>query len=207
MKHINGKKRILAFVLTVCMLLSGLGATHSFAKEKEKEPDYKKAYQKVLKSKDKVFKIGKKQYKRKAYKYYKLVDINGDGTEEMILTDTDGPFFIMDTKALVLTYSDGKVKAVKAFNSAAGMKLLVNNNRLVEYWRLSGEEHLNVYALTSKNTLKKKSYIDTYQPHHYAPDNEDTVYLNKGKACTEKEFNKLWKKYYKNELTFEKIKK
>lgn len=206
MKLTNLKRRLLSVLLTCCIITSGICLTQNIASAKSSTPAYEKAYQKILNNKDKVIKIGNKKYKRKNYKYYKMIDINGDGVKELILSKEKGEFLGEDTPVLLLTYVDGKVKPLKAFNHPAGMKVMVNHKRLVIYTRMAGEAHLKIYKLDEKGKLTKKLSIDHYQPYHYIEDTPKDVYLKNGEKCKKKEFTKLWDKYYQKQLTFKKIK-
>ena len=145
------RKNILVSVLLMCILLC-------MPVKADAKTTSKNWYKKVLSSKSATYKIGKKKYKRSSYKYYKLIDINKDGTKELILSRTKNNFLPYDSSALLLTYYNKKVKAVKSFSYAGGCALGYNSGKkaLVFYKRDSGSSSYTAYQL-KKGALKGPS--------------------------------------------------
>ncbi|MDO5146897.1 MAG: hypothetical protein Q4D60_07825 [Eubacteriales bacterium] len=104
-----------------------------------KKMTQKNWYRKVLKKKkgkykvlcwnyDSSYKYKKIQTKFSHYSHYKIMDINGDGTKELLLSTNDtGQGY--EAEVLILTYYNGKVKPVIAFDSLRS-GLFVRDNKI-----------------------------------------------------------------------------
>ena len=154
--------------------------------------------------------VMKKRAKKAKLKYYALVDINKDGTKELILcTRKDGKIF-QGEKAEIWARVNKKNKKIKKVTDGAGdeFRYYKKGKNLVYYYRASGESHLTIYKL-KKGALKAGDQLDYYSPNHDPSGNNDTAvyYINK-KSVDEKTFNDSFDKYYssKTKLKFKKVK-
>ena len=149
-------------------------------------------YKTVLNKKTGSYKIGSKTYKRSKYKYYELVDINRDGTKELLLSQSSDSFLAGTESVLLLSYSNKRVKALKCFRSAGGGELLYRNatKSLTHYTRLSDLGQIEVYQLKS-GTLKKAVRITNMRQDNY----QWQAYKN-GKKCSRNTLYSYWDKYY-----------
>ena len=95
-------------------------------------------YKTVLNKKTGSYKIGSKTYKRSKYKYYKVMDINKDGTKELFLSTYSGGtrYAQENDSVLLLTYYKNKVKPLKAYRWPAGGYLIYKNSKkTVTYYK------------------------------------------------------------------------
>lgn len=149
-------------------------------------------YKTVLNSKSGSYKIGSKTYKRSKYKYYKLVDINKDGTKELLLSQAPNSRISSEYSVLLLTYYNKKIRAVKAFRSAGGGELLCRGTTktITHYTRGSDFGQIEVYQL-KKGVLKKTVKILNQRQDDYTWQ----AYKN-GKKCARDTLYNYWGKYY-----------
>ena len=136
------------------------------------------------------------QYKGQ-YSYYKTLDINGDGTQELLLSTESGDFFTGDAKVMLLAQVDGEIKEVQDLSYAGGTQVYFNEDehRLTWMTRLSGERQEYVYEYAN-GELKEEFKIEYYAQNHNpnVDTNQDTYYIN-GDETNEAEFNKIVNKY------------
>ena len=106
------------------------------------------------------------------YPYYRLLDIDQDGSEELFLSSTEMPFIGAEDKAKLMAYVDGEAVTVKDIGGGGGESFSYDaaDKSLFYYSRLSGDD-----PETGNN-----------------PD--DTYYLD-GKKVTEEEADILWDQY------------
>lgn len=149
-------------------------------------------YKTVLNTKSGSYKIGSKTYKRSKYKYYALVDINRDGTKELLLSQSSNSRLAGTESVLLLTYSNKKVKALKCLQSDGGGELLYRSSTksLTHYTRGSDFGRIEVYQLKS-GALKKAVRISNMRQDNY----QWQAYKN-GKKCSRSTLYAYWGKYY-----------
>lgn len=149
-------------------------------------------YKTVLNSKTAKYKVGTKTYKRSSFKYYKLVDINQDGTKELLLSTTAKSYVAYNQKVLLLTYYKGKVKPLKVFTSDGGEELLYRKGKLAltQYTRLSDTAQIEVYKLKDGKLTKTVTVTNAKQE-----DNSWQGYKN-GRQCSDGTVAYYWDKYY-----------
>lgn len=171
---------------------------------------------KVLKQRKAVYTYHGKRYKMKDYPYYKVLDINHDGTNELLIAnqkqDKGG---IMNTApkqshVLLMVNVNGKVKIVKEFKYENLFYLTYKPEvKALGYWsRMSGQTNNVVYTFNGKK-LYKKYCLDYYSPNHDEKtdgmNKEDHYYIN-NKRTSKKAFQSLFHKYIssKNAIHFHK---
>lgn len=149
-------------------------------------------YKTVLNSKSGSYRIGSKTYKRSRYKYYKVLDINKDGTKELLLSKSSDSRLAGSESVLLLTYSGKKVKALKSFQSDGGGELLYRSSTksLTHYSRGSDFGQIEVYQLKN-GILKKAVRLSNRRQDNY----QWQAYKN-GKKCSRGTLYSYWGKYY-----------
>lgn len=133
-----------------------------------------------------------------AYPYYRLLDIDQDGTDELFLSSTEKSFIGAEDKAKLMADADGKVVTLKKIGGAGGESFSYDESdkSLFYYSRLSGEEHIVKYNL-EKGALKKIQSADKYDDMHdpkTGNNTEDTYYLD-GKQVKEAEAEAIWDQF------------
>ncbi|MDO5548622.1 MAG: hypothetical protein Q4F79_09065 [Eubacteriales bacterium] len=164
-------------------------------------------YRTVLNSKSGSYKIGSKTYKRSKYKYYKVLDINKDGTKELFLSTYSGGKHYSQPKdsVLVLTYYKKKIKPLKAYTWPAGGYLIYKSSKktMTYYKRFSDSEFFDFYQLKKGTLSKNMSLGHTW----YTNDNYVDKYYKNGKKSTETTVIKYYNQYRAGgiELKYSKI--
>lgn len=96
--------------------------------------------------------ITKKKVKRSDFTYYKLIDLNKDGIQELLLaTDRNN---LMDNRVLLLTYYNGKVYPLICFEGwgARGHQLL--NKNILIFTNGGSDYSYQIYLSVVKGKLK-----------------------------------------------------
>ena len=152
-------------------------------------------YKTVLNKKTGSYKIGSKTYKRSKYKYYKVMDINKDGTKELFLSTYSGGtrYAQENDSVLLLTYYKNKVKPLKAYRWPAGGYLIYKNSKktVTYYKRYSDSEYFDFYQLKTGTLKKVMGLGHTY----YTNDNYANKYYMNGKRTTKKTVMKYYNLY------------
>lgn len=134
----------------------------------------------------------------KDFPYYKLVDINQDGTDELFLSSTEKDFIGAEDKAKIMGQADDNPTDLKEIGGAGGesFSYLAADKALYYYSKLSGEEHVVICALEGGKLVDKQK-LDRYEQNHdpNTGDNTDTTYYIDEDEVTEDEFMNLWEKY------------
>ena len=101
------------------------------------------------------------------FPYHCFADVNGDGVPVLIVSTTDSAFIGDEDQARVYVYDAGEAKLVMEAGGAAGEKFFANadDRTLTHYERLSGEEHIEVYAVAD-GALTLVTRADHYAPNH-----------------------------------------
>jgi hypothetical protein len=181
------KSKILGILCILMLVVVFVPQTNAHAASVTKSNWYKT----VLNSQSGSYKIGSKTYKRSKYKYYKLIDINKDGTKELLLSQSSSPRITCDHSVLLLTYYNKKIRAIKAFHSAGGGELLYRGTTktITHYTRGSDLGQIEVYQLKS-GALKKIVKISNLRQEDYTWQ----AYKN-GKKCSRNTLYDYWEKY------------
>lgn len=203
-KVMKKTKRITAILLSFILLISM--STTAFAKTYTGKNWYKQ----VLNKQSGTYRVktinqygkeaGYKTKKRSSYKYYKVVDINKDGTKELLLsTSKNGTFY--GNSVLVLTYYKKKVKPLYCFEE-------MRKNAEIKGTKLNvchyGSDFANSRSYTLKNgQLKVSSRLDYYR-------NSQTGYAYRyyknGKKISYGTYKKAVKSFWTGKkITFTKI--
>ncbi len=201
----KSKSRNILVIFVALLIVLLLFAGFVFSK-----PAEERAYDKYLKKNagttiklDSYTKAKLKKFKHKTY-----IDLDEDGTKEVILTfygegesvddfSAEDGFICDEYPAIILTYHDKKVKILGKFAPAGGGRLLYLEveHYLIAYDRCSGEEHIQVYQLFNGEFTEKLT-MDHYQPHHYDLDSEKDFYFMNGQKIKKSEFESTWNHYY-----------
>ena len=197
-------KQITAALLSLILLIS-MSST-AFAKTYTRKNWYKQ----VLNSQNGAYRVktinpyGKEaRYKTKkcsSYKYYKVMDMNKDGTKELLLsTSKNGTFY--GNSVLVLTYYKKKVKPLYCFEEMRkNMEIKAKKLNVCHY----GSDFANSRSYTLKNgQLKVSSHLDYYRNSKtgYTP-----CYYKNGKKISYDAYKKAIKSFWiGKKLTFAKI--
>ena len=192
----NDKKKgfhllaLLAVLVLSVFIVAGCGSDQE---ESQDDADKEKAektewYQSILDDKKQT----------DAYPYYRLLDIDQDGTDELFLSSTEKSFIGAEDKAKLMADVDGKAVTLKKIGGAGGESFSYDESdkSLFYYSRVSGEEHIVQYKL-EKGALKEIQTSDKYDEMHdpKTGDNaEDTYYLD-GKQVKEVDAEAIWDQY------------
>ena len=112
------------------------------------------------------------------FPYHSFLDVNGDGVPVLIVSTTEESFIGDEDRANVYVYSAGEPKKVMEAGGNAGEKFFCNadEHTLTYYWRLSGEEHIEVYsAKDGELTLITK--LDRYAQNHGPKGGDDETWF------------------------------
>lgn len=195
-------KKMIAGFLAITMIMAAAGcagsrapsATTQKAAEQETQAE---AGQSQASAEDWYKEVLADEATKKQYSYYKLLDINQDGTEELFLSTTEKYFIGAEDKACLMADENGEVKTLQEIGGAGGEYWIYNQSdaTLSYYSRFSGESHIVLYRLED-GALTEISTADYYSPHHYTEeDNEEEIYLLDGKKADKKEAESYWEQY------------
>lgn len=191
---------IILFAITALFGMTQLVPTKAATKTTSKN-----WYKKVLSSKKGIYKVktydaynasSKAKYKtkyRKNYKYYKAIDINKDGTKELILSNTEKG-----------TYYKGKVKPQYCFDESRGIR--TKNHKLNSYSAGSDYAVIRSYKIR-KGNLANAVFLKFFNDRSGNHGAVQKYYKNNkriSKEIYEKEIKKHWNGG--TDITFSKIK-
>lgn len=134
---------------------------------------------------------------RKEYPYCFLADVNGDGVPVLFLSSTEDAFIGAEDKACMIVCDAGSPKTLKEIGEAGGDRFYWNPEEHTITWfhRLSGESHIEVYALKD-GELETITTADSYGPHHYPEkDNPDPLFFQDGEEISAGEIEALMDAY------------
>lgn len=206
------KKKLLTILLATVTLF---GMTQLVPIKAATKTTRKNWYKKVLSSKKGTYKVKtydaynasrKAKYKtkyRKNYKYYKALDINKDGTKELILSNTKKGTYYKGS-ILVLTYYKGKVKPQYCFDESRGIR--IKNHKLNSYSAGSDYAVIRSYKIR-KGNLTNAVFLKFFNDRSGNHGAVQKYYKNNkriSKNTYEKEANKCWNGG--TDITFNKIK-
>ena len=161
----------------------------------------KKWYKKVLNSKtgsyyvryyDGITLKNKKKVKRSDFIYYKLVDLNKDGIQELLLA-TDRNTTWKDNRVLLLTYYNGKVVPLICFEGAGARGQQFINNKVLIFVNSGSDYSSRLYITVSKGKLKTLQHVAKYRMKDKIP--YYTKYMVNNKKVSEAEYQKADLKY------------
>ncbi len=146
---------------------------------------------------------------RESYSFYRIIDINPNGSPILFLSSTADSFISNQEKAQLIVFSGGEPETVREIGGSGGEMFYCNaaENTLTYFYRFSGESHIEVYNLKD-GTLERITVTDIYSPHHFPEeDNQDVIFLQDGKKISKEESNALWEKYAneRDAVTYEPI--
>lgn len=130
---------------------------------------------------------------KEKYPYCRILDINLDGVDELFLSTTEKSFIGNDQKACIMAYENGEIRTLQEIGGSGGEYWLANkiDATLSCVSRLSGEKHLALYKY-DEGSFTEISSSDIYEPHHFDPDNQKTVYLIEKKKVSKEECESYW---------------
>lgn len=139
-----------------------------------------------------------------SYSYYKVADINGDGTRELLLsTSSTGQGF--ESQVLVLTYRSGKVKPLILFDSLRN-GLFLRDGKM--YAQVGGSTESIITGYKIKNG-KAKQFVKLERLRRWLNGSLDevTTYWKNGKQISEAKYNTECEKTvaYQTPVSFSKI--
>ena len=141
---------------------------------------------------------------RSRFRYYKTIDINNDGTKELLLSTTKSNFIAWGDQVMLLSYQNGKVVPLGLIETATGVKLSCKGSYLCYYHRTAGSNGYDIYKF-SKGKLKR---ILSLGDDNYTIKNGKQImtYRKNGKKCSEKTYKKYLKKYASGkEISYQRI--
>ena len=172
-------------------------------------------YKKVLKKKKGSYKVRCWNYQYSyayktirtnvsSYSYYKTVDINKDGTKELLLS-TSSTGRGMDSRVLVLTFRKGKVKPLMAFEELRN-GLFLRGKKLYAQVGGSTESIITGYKI-KKGKAKQFVKLERLRRWPGGSLDEVTTYWKNGGQITETQYNAECMKSiaYRTALSFTRI--
>lgn len=183
-------KKIIATILATTLVLSlcvSVSAADSSAKVTKKN-----WYMKVICGDYRACANINKKYDLAQYKFYKLVDINKDGTKELLLSTTSESLMAPGQKTLVLNFYKKKIKATSFKSGKTGQQFMYKKKKKV-FLRITyvkNNSYMTIYNL-KKGKLKKVCNLK------YVLKNKKFIYYYNGKKTSEKKMTKILNKYYK----------
>jgi hypothetical protein len=206
------KKRVIAGIITFVMVMGMVGCGSS--QKQEQEPKPQEATTQVVEETENT--VPEDWYKeiladektQKEYPYYKLLDINIDGIDELFLSTTNKSFIGAEDKACLMCDYNGEIKTLQEIGGQGGEYWVFGQSdaTLSHYSRLSGESHIVIYKLEN-GELNQISTADYYAAHHYPEEDTDAAkYMIDGKDVSEEEYEGCYEQYGNEAgaITFEK---
>lgn len=142
--------------------------------------------------------------KLSSYSYYKVADINGDGTKELLLS-TSSTGRGVESRVLVLTYRKGKVKPLVIFDSLRN-GLFLRNGKMYAQVGGSTESIITGYQITGS---KAKQVVKLERLRRWPNGSRDavTTYWKNGEQISEMQYYTECKKTvaYQTPVSFSKI--
>ena len=136
------------------------------------------------------------------YPYHAFVDINGNGVPVLFMSTTEDKFVSMEDKAAIYLYDSGEPKKVLEDGGQAGdvFYAATEGKTLTHYYRLSGEEHIEVYK-AENGALELVTKADSYQPNH-GPAGDSEPHYYPDEEITEESATELWGAYATDSVVF-----
>ena len=135
---------------------------------------------------------------REKYSYYTLMDIDGDGIDELFLSTTEDFFIGAEDRAALIRWDQGREKQLMEIGGQGGEGWYFDAEEMMlsYYSRLSGERHLKIYKMDN-GSMKQCGPADIYQPYHepLTGNNSETVYLLNGIDAKKEEVEDFWQQF------------
>ena len=132
------------------------------------------------------------------YPYYRLLDIDQDGTDELFLSSTEGAFIGAEDRAKLIACVDGEAMMLMEIGGVAGESFSYDpaDHSLFYYSRLSGEEHIVQYQYENGllSELQTSDQYDEFHDPETGDNPDDTYYLN-GEQVAEEAAEALWDQF------------
>lgn len=134
----------------------------------------------------------------KDYPYYRVLDLDQDGVDELFLSSTEKAFIGAEDKAKLMGNVDGEPVDVKEIGGAGGESFSYDagDKALFYFSRISGEKHLVKYNYENGELIEVQT-ADEYDEYHdpeSATNIDDTYYLD-GKKVTEAKAELIWDQF------------
>lgn len=90
------------------------------------------------------------------YSHFKVIDVNRDGTKELLLSTTSSAYLGSGEDALLLTYYKGEIRGMKHFGGDTGETLYYQKRTksFVHYENQSGRNHLEIFRMSKGRLVK-----------------------------------------------------
>ena len=131
------------------------------------------------------------------FPFHAFVDVNDNGVPVLIVTTTEEGFIGNEDQGRVYLYDAGEASLVKEVGGAGGEKFFLNGDThtLTYYWRLSGEEHIEVFE-AKDGALTTVTKVDRYAPNHGpAGNNTEDACFQDDAEITAQECEELFGQY------------
>lgn len=130
---------------------------------------------------------------RNRFHYYKVIDIDKDGTKELLLSTTKSSSLVYGDQVLILAYQNGKVVPISLISTATVVRLSCKGQYLCYYNRMAGFNGYDIYKYSNGN-LKKILSLN-YDNYTIKNGKQTITYRKNGKKCSKKTYEKYLKKY------------
>lgn len=130
---------------------------------------------------------------RNKFHYYKAIDIDKDGTKELLLSTTNSSSIVYGDQVLLLAYQNGKIVPVSLINTATVVKLSCKGQYLCYYNRMAGFNGYDIY-MYSEGKLKKILSLN-YDNYTIKNGKQTITYRKNEKKCSKKIYEKYLRKY------------
>lgn len=193
------KKRIIAGIITFAMVMGMVGCGSSQKQEAQTQEATTQVVDETENTapEDWYKEILADEATQKEYPYYRLLDINLDGVDELFLSTTEKHFIGGEDKACLISDYNGDIKTLQEIGGAGGEYWIWGKSdvTLSYYSRLSGESHIILYNL-KKGELVQVSTADYYAAHHYPEEDTDAAkFMIDGKEVAEEEYDSFYEQY------------
>lgn len=131
------------------------------------------------------------------FPYHSFVEVNEDGEPVLIVSSTEDAFIGAEDHADVYLCKDGEAELAMSVGGAGGDKFFCNadSHTLTHYWRLSGEEHIEVYEVKD-GALTPVTAVDRYAQNHGPAENADAEsFFQEGEAISQETCEALFAQY------------
>jgi hypothetical protein len=193
------KKRIIAGIITLVMVMGMVGCGSSQKQEAETQEATTQVVDETENTapEDWYKEILADEATQKEYPYYRLLDVNLDGVDELFLSTTEKHFIGAEDKACLISDYNGDIKTLQEIGGQGGEYWIWGkvDATLSYYSRLSGESHIILYNLKN-GELVQVATADYYAAHHYPEeDTDEAKFMIDGKEVAEEEYDSFYEQY------------
>ena len=181
-------------IISLCLLMLSFMTNPVYAMNKSNW------YKTVLNTKNQIYHvkcwgaINRTEWvNRNKFHYYKIIDINKDGTKELLLSTMGTSSIVWRDQVLLLSYQNGKVVPVGLIAPATVVELSCKGEYLCYYKRMAGFNGHDIYKF-SNGKLKKVVSLN-YDNYTIKNGKQTITYRKNEKKCSEKIYKKYLKKY------------